>query len=57
MNNELTISLGGAVWVCARAISVITDTLIISAATMHGFNSGIYSWRGVPEAFVRLRTY
>jgi len=51
MNSELTICLGETVWVCAQAISAITDTLIIAATTMHGFNSGIYPGVGVPEAF------
>lgn len=46
MNNELTICLGGTVWVWAQAVSMITDTLII-ATTMHGFHSGIYLGIGV----------
>lgn len=50
MNNELTICLGGTVWVWAQAVSVITDTLTIIATTMHGFDSGIYLGTGVPEA-------
>lgn len=49
MNNELTLS--GRNCVGVRAIPFLTtDTLIIIATTMHGFNSGIYSGTGAPEA-------
>ena len=42
MNNELTVCLGGTVWVGVQAVSVITNKLIVIVTTMHGFNSGIY---------------
>lgn len=48
-NEQWTICLKGTVWVCAQAVSVITDTLIIVATTMHGFNSGIYLGVEVPD--------
>lgn len=36
--------------VCAQAVSVTNDPLIIVATTMHRFNSGIYFGIGAPEA-------
>lgn len=54
---QWTTCLGETVWAWRQAVSMITDTLIIVATSMHGYNSGIYLEAGVPEALSNLHAY